>query len=169
MFKHNNFIEDMFATQLGKNIYNRVLDTVNSNNMSQYIDNGVVLGFSGGADSVFLLCFLIEYKRRENKDFPLLAVHVNHGIRGDEAKRDEEFSRSFAESVGVEFESYFVDVPKISSEIGAGLEETARNARYSIFNEIVCGRNNISAIAVAHNATDNSETVIMNKIGRAHV
>ena len=84
----------------------------------------------------FLLCFLIEYKRRENKDFPLLAVHVNHGIRGDEAKRDEEFSRSFAESVGVEFESYFVDVPKISSEIGAGLEETARNARYSIFNEI---------------------------------
>lgn len=164
MCRHSKVIADMFDTPSGRDIYDRVSRTVKNLGMDVLLDKGVLLGLSGGADSIFLLCFLKEYQRRENREFPLLAVHVNHGIRGDEADRDEQFSRQFATSLNVEFCSYNIDVPKMSSESGLGLEETARNARYSIFGDLIESRNDISFIAVAHNATDNAETVIMNML-----
>lgn len=162
MCKDNKAIESMFSCAEGKEVYDRILATVESENMSDMIDRGVLVGFSGGADSVLLLCFLHEYKRRCNKDFRILAVHVNHGIRGDEAKRDETFSLSFASNLGIEATSLYSDVPALSTELGIGLEEAARNVRYSSFRNIIKGRDDISTIAVAHNATDNAETVIMN-------
>lgn len=152
----------MFSSKQGREVYDRILATVESENMSEMLDRGVLVGFSGGADSVLLLCFLQEYKRRYNKDFPILAVHVNHGIRGDEAERDEAFSLSFASDLGIEAKSVTADVPSISAKLGIGIEEAARNVRYSFFNDIIRGRNDIFTIAVAHNATDNAETVIMN-------
>ena len=162
MFRHSNDIESMFATREGSLIYDRILSSISKEGMEPYFNNGLLVGFSGGADSVFLLSFLKEYQRRTGKTFKLLAVHVNHCIRGDEAKRDEEFSRNFCETLGVEFSSVSVDVPTMKEQLGIGLEEAARNARYSIFNNIISGRNDIPTIAVAHNATDNAETVLMN-------
>lgn len=162
MCRLSKSIEEMFASQHGGELYNRVEATIIKENMTPHINNGMLIGLSGGADSVFLLSFLAEYKRRNELSFPILAVHVNHCIRGDEASRDEEFSRSFASSLGIEFESHSIDVPTLSDELGIGLEEAARNARYSVFREILRGRNDISTIAVAHNASDNAETVLMN-------
>ena len=162
MFRHSKAIKDMFSSREGSNIYSRILSTLKKERMTALIDGGVLLGFSGGADSVLLLCFLSEYKRREAKSMSILATHVNHSIRGDEADRDEQFAKDFAEGVGIEFCAVSVDVPAMSKKLGIGIEEAARNARYSIFNEIIASRNNISAIAVAHNATDNTETVLMN-------
>ena len=164
MYRLNKAVTEAFSTPLGKDIYDRILQTSTDKKMLALFDKGVLLGLSGGADSVLLLCFLKEYQRRENKEFPLLAVHINHGIRGDEANNDEEFSRQLSESLGVEFESFKIDVPSMSAEYGTGLEETARNARYSIFRNIIKSREDICAIAVAHNATDNAETVIMNML-----
>ena len=162
MFKLSNAITKMFSSEEGSKIYDRILATVECENMSMHIDRGVLVGFSGGADSVLLLCFLLEYKKRTNKSFPLLAVHVNHGIRGDEALRDETFSKDFASALGIDFDSYSVDVPAISKETGMGIEEAARNARYSIFDDIISSRTDLSTISIAHNATDNTETVLMN-------
>ncbi len=162
MFKLSNKIVDMFASKSGGELYDRILATIEKGRMEPFMDAGLLVGFSGGADSVFLMCFLTEYKRRKNKSFPMLAVHVNHGIRGEEADRDERFSRCFSNALGIMFESRNIDVPAIKKETGLGIEETARNARYSVFNGIIDGRNDISSIAVAHNATDNAETVIMN-------
>ena len=131
--------------------------------MTDAIRSGVLVGLSGGKDSVMLLLFLLEYRKR-NFDFPILAVHVNHMIRGEEAERDEEFSRRFAECLGVEFISVRVDVPRLAKERGVGLEEAARDARYQKFKDIISSRNDVSSIAVAHNSTDNLETVVFNML-----
>ena len=160
----NKRVEDAFASQKGMELYSRICATVVKENMSSFIERGVLVGFSGGADSVFLTCFLTEYKRRLNKDFNILAVHVNHGIRDGEADRDEAFSKSFTEELGIPFSSHRVDVPAIKKSLGLGMEEAARNARYSIFDGIIQSRDDIYAIAVAHNATDNTETVLMNML-----
>ena len=162
MFKRSNSIEEMFASQKGKDIYERVLSTVYCENMASLIDGGLVVGFSGGPDSVFLLCFLKEYKKRANKDFSIIAAHINHSIRGDEADRDESFASDFANTLEIDYQSFKVDVPTMSKQLGIGIEEAARKARYSIFADIIKSRNDVSCIAVAHNATDNAETVLMN-------
>lgn len=143
-------------------IYNRVLNTLTERKMAEKIRGGAMIGLSGGADSVFLLCFLLEYKKREKKSFPIVACHVNHMIRGDEAVRDEEFSQKLSEALGVDFVSVRRDVPAYAKKNGCGLEEAARDVRYSVFRELLSSREDISSIALAHNASDNLETVIFN-------
>ncbi len=162
MCKLNKAIENIFASDTGSFIYEKIVETVEKENMLPFMEKGMVVGFSGGADSVFLICFLIEYQRRTGKKFNTLAVHVNHCIRGDEADRDERFSQDFLNELNIPFKSVRIDVPTISKKLGIGIEEAARNARYSVFNEIISSRNDIKTIVVAHNATDNTETVMMN-------
>ena len=152
---------EIFSSVLGKDLYHKIERAVSEHNMLEKLKAGVLVGLSGGADSVLLLLYIAELSKR-NGDFPILAVHINHMIRGEEADRDEEFSRKLAKSLGVQFISSKVDVPKIASELSLGLEEAARNARYSEFRRIINGRNDISCIALAHNATDNIETVLLN-------
>ena len=164
MHRQNNTTDHLFGSSKGVDIYNRIVNTIDKEGMSDYINRGVLVGFSGGADSVFLLSFLVHYKRLTNGTFPLLAVHVNHCLRGDEADRDEEFSREFCKNSEVDFLSIKIDVPSIKQNLCIGTEEAARIARYSTFDNIIQSRNDISTIAVAHNATDNAETVIMNML-----
>lgn len=154
--------ESPFESPPGEKVYSEILSTVKKYGMDSLISSGVLLGLSGGADSVLLAHFLDCYKARNNADFPVVAVHINHCIRGDEANRDEEFSRRLASSLGFEFQSYRLDVPSIAKELGLGIEETARNVRYDKFQEIISGRSDLSVIAVAHNSTDNAETIIFN-------
>ena len=149
---------DTVAPELYATALNAVIDC----NMAHLLEKGVILGFSGGADSVFLLCFLSEYRRREGKDFPIVACHVNHMIRGEEALRDMEFSRDFASALGIEFVSVNCDVPTLAKERGCGLEEAARDARYATFEELNSKSGGSYCIALAHNASDNLETVIFN-------
>lgn len=154
-------IDTLFSTETGKSIYDSITRTISDFSMRERLVSGVLVGFSGGADSVMLLCALKKHLS-ESGNTKLLAVHINHMIRGAEALRDEEFSREFCASLGIEFLSRSIDVLALSRELSKGLEETARNARYSEFNNIISGRNDISCIAVAHNATDNLETMIFN-------
>ncbi len=153
---------DLFLSNIGSNIYSSFVNVIDKYAMRDKLASGVLVGLSGGADSVMLLLLLLEFKRREALDFKILAVHVNHMIRGDEADRDEEFSRTLASSCGVEFIGVGVDVPRLSKEMGVGMEEAARHARYLEFSKIISGRDDIHAIATAHNATDNAETVLFN-------
>ena len=155
-------IEKMFSSPKGKLAYGKCLKALSDYSMYDKLHSGVVVGFSGGADSVFLLSFLTEYLKRNNCRVPLVACHVEHGIRAEEAIRDLEFSRAFCQSLQVEFFEFHFDVPSIASNESIGLEEAGRNARYSAFHEIINSRNDIGAIAVAHNSTDNAETCILN-------
>ncbi len=163
MFKmDNSIIDKLFSTDIGKRVYSLATSAIEKYGIRDLLCRGVLLGFSGGADSVMLLCVLLRYREQIGVDFPILLFHVNHGIRGDEADRDEEFSRDFALRLGVEFASVKLDVPGISAQMKIGVEEAARFARYSEFSKIISGRNDIYAIATAHNATDNIETMLFN-------
>ena len=121
----------------------------------------ILVGLSGGADST---CLLLSLKNLSEKyGFGISALHVNHMIRGEEADRDEKFARKLCEKNGVEFFCERVDVPAISKKSGESLELCARNERYRVF-EKICRDNGITHVATAHNACDNSETVLFNLI-----
>ncbi len=148
-----------FDTDRGQQLLSSLLTCIEDNGMWKKIREGVLLGFSGGPDSVFLaLAFLYLKLRRE--DFPLALCHVHHGIRKVGADFDLAFSVEFAKSNGLELFSSHIDVPALAKEQGVGIEECARNVRYFEFQKIITGRNDLSCIATAHNATDNLETVI---------
>ncbi len=153
---------ELFASPEGERLYGAFLATANAYRMREHIAGGSLIGLSGGADSVMLALLLLEYTRREGVEVKLLAVHVNHGIRGDEADRDERAAAELAEALGVEFTSRKIDVPAMARESGKSLEEAARDARYAIFRDIISGRSDVTSIALGHNATDNLETVIFN-------
>ena len=124
------------------------------------IRKGCLVGLSGGADSVFLLGCLVALRERIAGDFPIVAAHLNHGIRGEEADRDEAFAASFATKIGVEFLLRRTDVPALAKQDGIGIEEAARNARFSFFNDIIRSRIDVKTICLAHNATDRIETFL---------
>ena len=162
MHNLSNKIHNMFSSTDGCAIYNNVLSTVEKYGMRGLIDNGVLIGFSGGADSVLLLCYLYEYRIRESLDFTIECAHVNHMIRGEEADRDEDFSVAFAKAIGICCNVFKKDIPASALAEGVSTEVAGRNVRYSVFSDILSSRSDLSAIAVAHNATDNVETVIFN-------
>lgn len=120
--------------------------------------SAIVVGLSGGADSVCLLHVLNTLKN--DYEFNLLAAHVNHGIRGEEAENDAVFSMNFAESLNVYFSLLKADCVKEAEENGETTEEAGRRIRYEFFNSL-CENEN-SVIATAHNSNDNLETVIFN-------
>jgi tRNA(Ile)-lysidine synthase len=155
-----NACDGIFLTKRGRDIENTISEFMSSNSMNELLARGVAVGFSGGADSVLLLIFL--RKIQKELGFTLKAVHINHMIRGADADEDEAFSKEFAEALGIEFISKKIDVPSIAKSSKTGLEEAARNVRYQFLNEIVDSTHAIGAIATAHNATDNLETVIFN-------
>lgn len=141
-----------------KSMIKEVVEYIEKNNMLQHGDK-VVVGVSGGADSVCLLNVLYEIRKKYN--LTLYVVHVNHGIRGTEALRDEQFVENMAKSMDVYYESRHVDVPNIAKELKQTEEEAGRICRYKIFDEI-CDSVGANKIAVAHNLNDNSETVLFN-------
>ena len=119
----------------------------------------ILVGLSGGADSSALLLMLRAYS--EQSGAKIYAAHINHGIRGNEADRDERFCREFADSLGIEFFSISLDIPKMAMESGESIESEARRARYDFFSKIMLEKS-IPILATAHNADDNLETVIFN-------
>ncbi len=121
------------------------------------VGNTVIVGLSGGADSVCLLHVLASLKGAFK--LRIIASHVNHGIRGDEAKRDSDFSRALAESLNVEFRLLEADCPKEAKDNNETLEEAGRRIRYGFWRSLA---DENSVIATAHNSNDNAETVIFN-------
>ena len=87
----------------------------------------VVAGFSGGADSVCLLRYLLSV--RERGDIKLYAVHVNHQLRGEEAERDQRFTEAFCRQWKIPLLVFTKDVTAESKKQGCSLEEAGRNVR----------------------------------------
>ncbi len=124
-------------------------------------DTAILVGFSGGADSHSLLHMLsLEAKRTGAR---IIAAHVNHGIRGEEADRDEEFCRDAAKALGVSFFSCRIDVPALAKARGKSVELMAREARYAFFDRIM-EQENIPLLVTAHHADDNLETMLFHLI-----
>lgn len=122
---------------------------------------GIVAGLSGGADSVFLLKVLKELQ--EQWGLQLCAVHVNHGIRGEEALRDEEFSRQLAEDLQIDFQCFRGDIPALAKQWHMGQEEAGRHFRYQCF-EQVREQLGYDYVAVAHHREDQAETILFHML-----
>ncbi|MCL2234828.1 MAG: tRNA lysidine(34) synthetase TilS [Defluviitaleaceae bacterium] len=116
--------------------------------------NGVVIGLSGGADSVALLHLLAE------KGVPLFAVHVNHGLRGEEAEADAVFCRMICRRFDVPLEVFTVNSEKVAKEYKLSVEAAGRLLRYDIFKQVAEARGN-HKIATGHHKNDVAETVLM--------
>lgn len=117
----------------------------------------IVIGVSGGKDSVCLLDVLDRC--REEWELSLLVVHVNHGLRGEAADRDEAFVEALAKERGLPFYSEKVDVREVAAERKMTEEEAGRYVRYQIMKH-VCIEKEYNKIAVAHHQDDVAETVL---------
>ena len=143
------------------NIEERVFSYIEKYNMIE-AGSQVIVGISGGGDSVCLLFLLSRYQKRRN--FQLLGVHVNHGIRGQEALRDQEYARKLCERLGVPFTVYTYSVPAIAQQEKRSLEETGRLVRRRAFEKKAASLGKQAVIALAHHENDNAETVLHNLI-----
>lgn len=134
---------------------NKVRETIKKYSMISAGDT-VTVGLSGGADSVCLLHILLELSRE--LDFTVKAAHINHGIRGEEADRDEEFVRRLCEENSVGLAVFHKNIPLEAEKTGESEEECGRRIRYECFSSLG------GKIATAHSLTDSVETTVFNLI-----
>lgn len=114
-----------------------------------------VVGFSGGADSVCLLHILAQ-----KPGIKLIAVHLHHGLRGEEADADAHFCEQFCNTLGIDFMLVKTDVKSIAASEKTSIENAGRIARYEAFNKIAT-EFEMEKIAVGHNKNDVAETTLM--------
>jgi tRNA(Ile)-lysidine synthase len=114
----------------------------------------VLVGYSGGADSTALLHLL------HRCGIDVVAAHLHHGQR-EEAEDELARCQAFAEKLDLPFIAGRADVPRMSREMGMGLEEAGREARYGFFRQAAFGAE-CDLIATAHTLTDQVETVLLN-------
>lgn len=135
----------------------KVKNTIIKYNLIESGDR-LVLGVSGGPDSLSMLRILYELK--DELGFDIRVAHVNHMLR-KEAKEEEKFVRDFCNNLGIEFYYLRADVETIAKLKKQGTEEVGRNIRYEYFNKIA-HETKSNKIAIAHNKNDVAETIIMN-------
>ena len=118
--------------------------------------DSVVLGVSGGADSVCLLFVLLSLQKKWN--LKLHVVHVNHGIRPD-AREDAEYVRQLCETHNIPFLLVEENIPVLAKQWGVSEEEAGRKVRYEAFAKVLSQKKQ-GKIAVAHNSNDRAETML---------
>ena len=121
----------------------------------------ILVGLSGGPDSVFLLNVLLKLKSEYNIE--VAAAHINHMIRGADADNDELFCEDICKNAGIEFYKISLNIPEISRQHKISEENAGRIERYKFFNKI-CDDYGYNKIAVAHNMNDSVETILLNLI-----
>jgi len=152
----------------------------------ELIEDGktIVLGISGGPDSVCLLFELLALGERRKREGgagnPVVCAHVNHGLRGEESDGDEAWVAALCQRLGLPCEILRIDAAALAKEKGLTIEEAGREARYAFFDEVCrkygdesivadevnadeaeAGNANEAVIAVAHNREDQGETILM--------
>jgi tRNA(Ile)-lysidine synthase len=139
----------------------RLLQTIRKRESLRAGDR-VAAAVSGGADSVALLCLLLEL--RDELGIVLSIAHVNHKLRGEESDEDERFVGRLAQEHGVEFHLRVAPIEGRASSgnsaAGSGIEAAARELRYSFFRELL-HEGCVTKIATAHTLDDQAETILL--------
>ena len=141
-----------------KNIEQNVIRFIDRKSLLSKGDR-VLIALSGGADSVFLLHFLNKYKQRFK--IQISAVHINHRLRGNEAAADELFCKKICSDLKVELFLIQKNVKVFAKRKKYSIEEAGRIIRYKEF-EKISEKEGFDKIATAHNANDNTESVLLN-------
>lgn len=136
---------------------NKVIDTIKKYNLIE-LEDKIVLGVSGGPDSISMLNILNEIK--EELNFEIYVAHINHMIR-EEAEDDEKYVQSYCEKNNIHFFAKRIDVKQVANNMKTGTEEAGRKIRYDFFEEVM-QKVGANKIAIAHNKNDKIETIIMN-------
>ena len=136
----------------------KVIETIKKYNLIEDGDK-IVLGVSGGPDSISMLNILKEIKEEQIIKFEIYVAHINHMIR-EEAIDDEKFVEDYCNRNNIKCYIKRIDIIKIANDMKIGTEEAGRNARYNFFEEIL-KETNSNKIAIAHNKNDKIETIIM--------
>lgn len=136
---------------------NKVIETIKKHNLIESGDK-IVLGVSGGPDSISMLDILNKIKNEF--DFEIVVAHINHMIR-EEAIEDEKYVSDYCKKNDIEFYIKRIDVLQIANDKKIGTEEAGRKVRYEFFEEVM-KNTNANKIAIAHNKNDKIETIIMN-------
>lgn len=134
----------------------KIQDAIDVHRLVDRIDDRpVICTLSGGADSTALLCAMVRL------GYNCVASHCNFHLRGNESMRDHQCAQSVAELLGVQFIAKDMDVGQYRADHSASIEMACRELRYDWFYQLKDSVN-AQAIAVAHNLTDNIETMILN-------
>ncbi|NLG05863.1 MAG: tRNA lysidine(34) synthetase TilS, partial [Clostridia bacterium] len=134
----------------------KVLRYIEKNQMIRE-NEGVIVGVSGGADSVCMLDLLLQIRKK--LPMKLYVVHVNHGIRGMQAEQDAEFVKQICEQHKLPYIIREVNVPDYAAREGITSEEAGRILRYEIFRSLKV-EYHAAKIAVGHHMNDQAETVL---------
>ncbi len=134
-----------------------VLKTIKEYNLITHGDR-IVVGVSGGPDSICLLHILHSLK--EELNIEIYVAHINHMIR-EVADEETEYVQKFCEDLGIKCFVRKENIIKMAKEQKKGTEEVGRTVRYEFFNEVL-EKTNSNKIATAHNSNDRAETVILN-------
>ena len=137
----------------------KFLNTIKKYNLIKTNDV-IVVGVSGGPDSITLLTCLDKYKNKFQ--YKLVVAHINHLIRKDSTE-DEQFVENLCKKLEIPFEVKRAEVAEIAKTEKRGEEEVGRKIRYDFFDE-VAKKYDANKIAIAHNMNDNAETVLLNLI-----
>ncbi len=118
----------------------------------------VVVGVSGGPDSLALLHYLLQ--RKEKDRLRLIAAHVDHMFRGEESEQDMRYVESLCKELGIACEAARIDVKKYQEQYGLGAQAAARECRYAYL-ESVMKTYNADYLALGHHGDDQIETILM--------
>ena len=138
-------------------ILSRVKGTIERNHMIEPRDH-IGVAVSGGVDSAVLLEILTSL--REELHISLMVLHLNHGIRGEEAERDQRFVQALCKEYALPCFDKKADVPSYKKERSLSLQEAARELRYRFFEKAVQS-NDLDKVALGQTADDQVETVLM--------
>lgn len=134
---------------------NRIIKAITEHQLLEDTDK-IVVGLSGGADSVALvhyLKFVLKYT--------VVACHVNHNLRGDESERDMQFVKRLCKKWDIPLVVESVDITAIAQQNRLSLEQAGRQVRYGAFDR--CAQKHMAnKIATAHTLSDNAETMLYN-------
>lgn len=135
-----------------------VFNVINTHRLMKTGD-GIILGVSGGPDSISLAMILHTINAARELRLRFTIAHLNHKLRGKAAEEDAQFVRDFAAGLSLPCKVKEVDIQKIASQTKCSIEEAARTERYRFFEE-TAREQGATLIALGHTADDNAETVL---------
>lgn len=141
-------------------ILSRVMGTIHRHAMIEPCDH-IGVAVSGGIDSVVLLDILASL--REELPITLTVLHLNHGIRGKEAARDQRFVQELSKRYTLPYLGQEVDVPAYKKDKSLSLQQAARELRYLFFEQAMKTLV-LDKVAIGQTADDQAETVLMRLI-----